>query len=645
MKKVTAILVLLPLCVLTVFPAYAAQSGRLYGIGSVSKVFTAAGVMKLAEEGKVDLDAPLTAYIPEFTMADARYAQITPRMLLNHSSGLMGTTGNNGFLLGDNDTYYHDHLLGFLKSQKLKHDPGERSIYCNDGFTLAEILIERVSGISFTEFIERNFSGPLGLTNIRTPQSDFDRSLLADSYMGNKELQPENVGLIGSGGIYATMEDLCRFAAIFMDSADGSLLSKRSADEMAKNQHKKEMVSLDADTVVRYGLGWDAVEEYPFAQYGIKALSKGGTTDAYHTNLTVLPAYDLAVAVSASGKGGQEQLIAQEIILAVLQEEGLIPGDAVIAMPVVNLERAKVPESVKAYAGVYDAGGGGLMHIEFTQDALIFTPILVKNERAQEYLYNTDGEFVSTNGDYLGLGTLTEGARGITKLRFAEDKYLMVQTYVDMPGLSLSAFAMPLAEKLEVNAVSEGAAAAWKARNGKEYLLVSEKYTSVQYAGSPIAKTLTDERVRGYVCKGIYKGGGADFASAKIVDAATALGFQSTPTMMGRDTNNLTVTKQKEFEYLAINNFRYIDAAAALKFFEMGETVVLGAETVWVDIDDAGGRCVQIVTPQNGAWFAYDDKMNCVATSLEKYPRDTIVLPDHGRLAFAGEAGATFIVK
>lgn len=62
----------------------------MYGIGSTSKMFTAAAAMQLYERGLIDLEAPLTTYIPEFRMLDARYAEITPRMLLNHSSGICG---------------------------------------------------------------------------------------------------------------------------------------------------------------------------------------------------------------------------------------------------------------------------------------------------------------------------------------------------------------------------------------------------------------------------------------------------------------------------------------------------------------------------------------------------------------------------
>ncbi|SEL51111.1 serine hydrolase domain-containing protein [Paenibacillus sp. OK003] len=83
-------------------------SNTIYGIGSTSKMVLTTAVMKLVDEGKIDLDLPVVNYIRDFKMKDNRYKQITPRMLLNHSSGLLGSTGSNATLYGDNDTYSHD---------------------------------------------------------------------------------------------------------------------------------------------------------------------------------------------------------------------------------------------------------------------------------------------------------------------------------------------------------------------------------------------------------------------------------------------------------------------------------------------------------------------------------------------------------
>ena len=89
----------------------------VYCVASISKMFTTTAVMQLVEEGKIDLDAPVTAYVPEFTMADARYKDITVRMLLNHSSGILGGELNSALLYGDSDTSYHDNLLEKLAGQ------------------------------------------------------------------------------------------------------------------------------------------------------------------------------------------------------------------------------------------------------------------------------------------------------------------------------------------------------------------------------------------------------------------------------------------------------------------------------------------------------------------------------------------------
>ena len=94
-----------------------------YAIGSVSKMFTAAAVMKLQEEGKLKLDQPVAELLPEFTMADERYSEITVRMLLNHSAGLPGSTFDEGFVFAPGTTA-HDTFLERLDTMRLQADPG-----------------------------------------------------------------------------------------------------------------------------------------------------------------------------------------------------------------------------------------------------------------------------------------------------------------------------------------------------------------------------------------------------------------------------------------------------------------------------------------------------------------------------------------
>ena len=186
----------------------------LYGAGSISKVYTAAAMMLLVEDGRVELDEPVTTYLPDFTMADERYQNITVRMLLNHSSGLMGSAGPGSFLFADGEYDATDDLLERLSTQTLQADPGAYSVYSNDSFSLAQLVIEAVSGMDFGDFLSREIAQPLGLTSTFVPGDDFDAGRLAKTYLtagDTRALPPETLAVAGCGGIYATAADLAAF--------------------------------------------------------------------------------------------------------------------------------------------------------------------------------------------------------------------------------------------------------------------------------------------------------------------------------------------------------------------------------------------------------------------------------------------------
>lgn len=363
----------------------------LYGIGSVSKIYTTAAVMKLVDEGKVDLDVPVVHYVPDFQMKDERYKRITPRMLLNHSSGLQGTGYGNSFLFEDNDTYAHDNLLQQLSNQSLKADPGEFSVYCNDGFTLAEIMVEKVSGMSFTEFIHQQFTEPLKLNHTKTPQDIGENDKFAGLYFPTYEgqLPAESVNVIGTGGISSTAEDMVRFSQIFMGQGKG-ILSDKAVKAMEQEEYKKGMWPGDGDSIVNYGLGWDSVKLYPFSEYGIKGLAKGGDTGLQHASLVVLPEQKMAVAVlSSGGSSSTNQMMATEILLAALKEKGVIKDikpNKSFGKPV----KAKMPQDIAKKAGLY---GNSFSHfnIEITKNGELILPVIQKKNM---YILRMEASFM-----------------------------------------------------------------------------------------------------------------------------------------------------------------------------------------------------------------------------------------------------------
>ena len=184
----------------------------VYGAGSVSKIYTTVAVMQLAEAGKLELDTPVVKYLPAFKMADPRYKNITVRMLLNHSSGLMGSSFTSGMLFDDPSPIATDELLNCLAGQRLKADPGAFSVYCNDGFTLAELVVEAVSGVSFEEYLREHIFDPAGLKETYFPSDQFE-SRRADIFQaGDKRPLPKDcLGVVGAGGLYATAEDVAAF--------------------------------------------------------------------------------------------------------------------------------------------------------------------------------------------------------------------------------------------------------------------------------------------------------------------------------------------------------------------------------------------------------------------------------------------------
>lgn len=661
----TAALVLSVVCPMYGQDAMAAQSNSsqttMYGIGSTSKVVTAAAVMKLAEEGKIDLDTSFTVYIPEFTMSDPRYQFITPRMLLDHSSGLPGGTLTNAMLLGDPDTENHDMLLMRLKTQRLKADPGEFSTYCNDGFTLLEILVERVTGISFTEYLENEFVVPLNLTSFLTPQSANLRENLAAVYeeQTKVKLPPEFANVIGSGGIYATAEDLCTFSQIFMrEPGNGSgILSERSAKQMEYSQYARDMNPDGRESNLSYGLGWDSVETYPFARYGIKALVKGGDTSYYHSSLTVLPEENISCAVlSSGGSSAFNQLAVQEILMTYLDEVGRIEREnEETLMESKNMEAASMPSDLTAHSGWY--AGNGLWKLSIEENGtLTLEDKAPGNVRKQTYRYHKDGRFYSEHGSYISTGgDLSKSSNGqigqsSLEIRTGTDgtTYLMASTYETYPALGSTASYLPIAES-----INQGSAAPeytaddlWEMANQKEFYLISEKYTSTMYQSHFMQMPLRLPEQAGYL---LFKDN--SLKPAKIEENGYARFFEQIPGQAGRDQNDYHIVQKDHKTYLESGSATYVSEDGIVPFPEADETVTFhaGRDTIWYHSGEAQkNRALTIRITGNGAWYLYSHtakSMEVSASSWSVQEGVPFFLPKDGRIALVGEQGAQFKIS
>ncbi|WP_420818539.1 serine hydrolase domain-containing protein [Paenibacillus paeoniae] len=598
----------------------------MYGIGSVSKIFTTVAVMQLVDLGEIDLDTPVVHYIPEFTMKDERYKQITPRMLLNHSSGLNGTSGGNIFLFEDNDTYAHDTLLTQLAGQTLKADPGAFSVYCNDGFTLAEILVEHVSGMDFTSYIHRYITEPLGMANTVTPLDSPNTAEMAGLYYPGYtgQLPNETTNVIGSGGIYSTAEDLVRFSQLFTGGAD-QLLSGQSAAAMIQNEYKTPLWPDDADNSMEYGLGWDSVNLYPFGEYGMKALAKGGATVLYQAALVVLPEQDIAAAVVTSGgSGAYNQLLANEILLQALKEKGIIAEfktEKSYGVPV----KADMPKSMLQYSGIYGSSNA-TMKIHIMEGGNMSVTSEQTNNHSQSYKYSEDGTFRSADGKVMTSFVTEENGR----------TYFRVSLYSSLPGFGQTAHSMYSAEKLQPQALPSGIIEAWNRRDGKKYYLLNEKYTSVVYLVMPPYQLNVSKQLPGYVL------------DKRITGPHTAISELQIPGADGRDLSGLTFFTEEGVEYLEQRGMILVseDNVKSLNVAEKSVvTIPSSGYAEWYTISDKDkGNTVKVSMSSNASFAVYDANGKCVYFSIIE-DKDQVTLPAGGSIVFVGDAGAQFEIS
>ncbi|GAB1476320.1 hypothetical protein MASR2M70_11540 [Bacillota bacterium] len=369
-----------------------AETDTQFNVGSVSKIFTAAAVLVLEQEGRLSLDKPVTDYIPDFIMLDSRYKDITVRMLINHTSGLAGTNMKDGFAAAKNRDYVKE-TLKRLKSSNLVNDPGKISVYCNDGFTIAEAVVERVSGMSFPEFLEKQIFSKLGLDNTSAYYKEGNQNI-ARVY-GKDSTTPlpvEYVNILGSGGISSTAIDLCKYGEILRSEA---VLKPAMIEEYSKEQYGPETVPA-GEPLLNVGLGWDYVQVHKYRNQGIKVMAKNGGTFQYYSQLYVLPKERINVAVIFAGPGNPTA-VADTILQSLLEEKGIVkapPVDKIIPSD------AKVPDSVKDYEGFYSSDNG-IMKLEISPDktGLSLSSYDGEGFRPVDALaYKENGRFYRPNG-------------------------------------------------------------------------------------------------------------------------------------------------------------------------------------------------------------------------------------------------------
>lgn len=627
-------LLLAPFCT-AALPTYAAAASdsaeqpALTTIASISKIFSTTAVLQLAEEGKVDLDAPVTEYLPDFKMKDPRYRDITVRMLMNHTSGLMGTTGAGFMLLNDRDITAHDLLLERLSSQTLKTDPGNYGTYCNDGFTLLELITEQVSGESFTEYLQNHISKPLGLTATGTPwDAAYQSPAQADTYLGGANFATDYCMTIGSGGVLSTAPELCKFGTAFF-KGNTTLLSDKTKAEMNRRNAADQYED-------GFGLGWDEVTDPDYEAAGVKVVSKGGDVAMQHGELLVAPDEKISVAVLTSGGGsGQDSLFGQALLDIALQEKGITVTHAA---PQQKETLSEVPASYLSYEGVY-SNGSALLLVSFPQQKYMeITNLDEAIAKPQQFMFTTEDSFVLMEGSIEGGRAVQAHNQTVLTFRKRGSKeYICSDSISELGALGRSTRKDYYAERVNENKISEETQKKWDALNGKKYYVYSEKYSSTNYCSSNLLQLHTTPEAPGYV------------NSLKIIDDTHAEPFIQIPGFGGRDLTGIALSRKdgKEFCTLTSNFITLISEDSMPAFSDDIRTVALhNGQAAWYTIGESmQNKTITLDIPEHAAVYVYDKSDNVTYSSYMKDYGRNVTLPANGKIVFLGENGGSVTIS
>lgn len=280
----------------------------LFRPGSVSKLFTWTAVMQLVEQGKLDLDADVNQYL-DFEIPPRDGAPVTLRHILTHTSGLEETA--RALIISD------PAQLPTLE-QSLKYwiptrifAPGTTPAYSNYATALAGYIVERVSGLSFDDYIDQNLLQPLGMqhSTFRQPLPEALQPLMSKGYKsGSDEPQPyELVGPAPAGSLAASGADMGRFMIAHL--ADGAFGTARILrEETARQMHGTASQLLPPLNSMMLGF-------YQTDINGHRAIAHGGDTQWFHSDLNLFLDQGIGIFISmnSGGRDGASGVIRNEL--------------------------------------------------------------------------------------------------------------------------------------------------------------------------------------------------------------------------------------------------------------------------------------------------------------------------------------------
>jgi len=325
----------------------------LFQIGSITKVWTTTVVMQLVDEGLLDLEAPVAEVLPELRLADPDVTkQVTMRHLLTHTSGIDGDVFTD---TGRGDDCVEKYVAS-LEEVAQNHPLGATWSYCNSGFVLAGLVIEKLTGGTWDRAVRDRIFRPLGLEHTITLPEEALLHRAAAGHVSEGTGEPSRApvwalarSLGPAGVISSTAADLLGFARMHLTGGAGPdgtrLLGASSAAAMTQMQVELPDKHTLGDS---WGIGW-----IRFGWNGRRLIGHDGNTIGQSAFLRLLPDEGLAVALLTNG--GSTRDLYQDLYREIFAELADVDMPRPLAPPL-----EPVPVDVRPHAGTYERASSRL---------------------------------------------------------------------------------------------------------------------------------------------------------------------------------------------------------------------------------------------------------------------------------------------
>jgi CubicO group peptidase (beta-lactamase class C family) len=284
-------------------------------VASTTKGMTALAMMQLVEQGLVDLDTPITAYVPDFTMDDERATDITVRQLLSHTSGMPAGAASDGA----QDEQALERRVASLAGVKLQRVPGSGYEYSLDGYSVAGLIVQRVSGMPYEEYVATHVFEPLGMSHTTFDLARGTELGFATNYAKSRGIVSAGPSALSrganpGGGVLTTSNDVGHYFVALLNSGVFEGTQVISADSIG------QMWTVEpASGPEKYGFGWG---ETPAPN--LRLLSHAGDVGApgaygsSGSQFLLAPEQQLAVGVLANLSSFEKAEIASDTLTILL---------------------------------------------------------------------------------------------------------------------------------------------------------------------------------------------------------------------------------------------------------------------------------------------------------------------------------------